>query len=69
MLWPGETFVDFAHGLNTSIRELRGALSHTERKGKAATPGFLRRGLLMNLPDDFDPHDRATRSRTDPACD
>jgi hypothetical protein len=34
MLWPGETFVDFAHGLNTSIRELRGALSDTERRGR-----------------------------------
>jgi TolB-like protein/DNA-binding winged helix-turn-helix (wHTH) protein/Tfp pilus assembly protein PilF len=26
-LWPAETFVDFEHGLNTSIKELRGILS------------------------------------------
>jgi TolB-like protein/Tfp pilus assembly protein PilF len=26
-LWPAETFVDFEHGLNTSIKELRGLLS------------------------------------------
>jgi DNA-binding winged helix-turn-helix (wHTH) protein len=27
LLWPAETFVDFEHGLNTSIKELRGLLS------------------------------------------
>jgi eukaryotic-like serine/threonine-protein kinase len=27
LLWSAETFVDFEHGLNTSIKELRGALS------------------------------------------
>ena len=27
MLWPAETFVDFEHGLNTSIKELRQILS------------------------------------------
>lgn len=27
LLWPGQTFVDFEHGLNNSIRELRGVLS------------------------------------------
>ncbi|MBV9147887.1 MAG: winged helix-turn-helix domain-containing protein [Acidobacteria bacterium] len=27
MLWSSDTFVDFEHGLNTSIKELRGALS------------------------------------------
>ena len=27
LLWPGETFVDFEHGLNTAIRELRGLLN------------------------------------------
>lgn len=26
-LWPSETFVDFEHGLNTAIKELRGALN------------------------------------------
>src|SRR5260370_1947703 len=27
LLWSAETFVDFEHGLNTSIKELRGVLS------------------------------------------
>lgn len=27
LLWPAETFVDFEHGLNTSIKELRGLLN------------------------------------------
>ena len=27
LLWPEETFVDFEHGLNTAIKELRGALN------------------------------------------
>jgi len=27
LLWPVETFVDFEHGLNTAIKELRGALN------------------------------------------
>ena len=26
-VWPSDTFVDFEHGLNTAIKELRGALS------------------------------------------
>src|SRR5262250_1265439 len=26
-LWPAETFVDFEHGLNTAIKELRGLLN------------------------------------------
>jgi len=29
LLWSSETFVDFEHGLNTSIKELRGVLSDT----------------------------------------
>jgi hypothetical protein len=68
MLWPGETFVDFAHGLNTSIRELRGALSDTERRGRPL-PQIPPTRPLYDLPDDFDPHDHATRCRTDPARD
>jgi Tol biopolymer transport system component/DNA-binding winged helix-turn-helix (wHTH) protein len=32
MLWPAETFVDFEHGLNTSIKELRRILSDSARK-------------------------------------
>lgn len=31
-LWPSDTFVDFEHGLNTAIRELRGVLSDTASK-------------------------------------
>src|SRR5579863_3386185 len=27
MLWPAETFVDFEHGLNTSVKELRKILN------------------------------------------
>ena len=29
LLWPKETFVDFEHGLNAAISELRGVLSDT----------------------------------------
>ena len=29
MLWSAETFVDFEHSLNTSIKELRGVLCDT----------------------------------------
>jgi eukaryotic-like serine/threonine-protein kinase len=35
-LWPAETFVDFEHGLNTSIKELRGLLSDS-----AAEPRYI----------------------------
>jgi DNA-binding winged helix-turn-helix (wHTH) protein len=31
-LWPAETFVDFEHGLNTSIKELRRVLSDSARR-------------------------------------
>jgi Tol biopolymer transport system component/DNA-binding winged helix-turn-helix (wHTH) protein len=32
LLWPAETFVDFEHGLNTSIKELRQILSDSARQ-------------------------------------
>jgi len=32
LLWSAETFVDFEHGLNTSIKELRGVLSDSASK-------------------------------------
>ena len=32
ILWPAETFVDFEHGLNTSIKELRQILSDSASK-------------------------------------
>jgi DNA-binding winged helix-turn-helix (wHTH) protein len=35
-LWPAETFVDFDHGLNTSIRKLRAALGD-----EAETPQYI----------------------------
>lgn len=36
MLWPEETFVDFEHGLNTSIKELRHAL-----RDSASSPRYI----------------------------
>lgn len=33
-LWPAETFVDFDHGLNSSVRRLRDALSDSAQKPK-----------------------------------
>src|SRR5258708_21460176 len=36
VLWPAETFVDFEHGLNTSVKELRRALSDS-----ASEPRFI----------------------------
>jgi cholera toxin transcriptional activator len=35
-LWPGDTFVDFDHGLNTAVNKLREALSDT-----ASNPRFV----------------------------
>jgi DNA-binding winged helix-turn-helix (wHTH) protein len=35
-LWPGDTFVDFDHGLNTAINRLRTAL-----RDSAANPRFI----------------------------
>ncbi len=35
-LWPSDTFVDFEHGLNTSVKELRGVLGDS-----AAEPRFI----------------------------
>lgn len=36
LLWPEETFVDFEHGLNTSIKELRAALNDS-----ASAPRYI----------------------------
>ena len=36
-LWPGETFVDFDHGLNNSVKRIRDALGDS-----AETPVTLR---------------------------
>jgi hypothetical protein len=58
MLWPGETFVDFAHGLNTSIRELPRRAQRYRTKGKALPPDSSD-DLFINLLDDF----RLPRSR------
>ncbi len=33
-VWPSDTFVDFEHGLNTAIKELRGALSDSATEPK-----------------------------------
>ena len=35
-MWPSNTFVDFEHGLNTAIKELRGKLSDS-----AASPRYI----------------------------
>jgi TolB-like protein/DNA-binding winged helix-turn-helix (wHTH) protein/Flp pilus assembly protein TadD len=49
MLWTAETFVDFEHGLNTSIKELRGVLSDS-----ASEPRYIetlpRRGYRFIAP-------------------
>jgi TolB-like protein/DNA-binding winged helix-turn-helix (wHTH) protein/Tfp pilus assembly protein PilF len=34
LLWSAETFVDFEHGLNTSIKELRGVLSDSANENR-----------------------------------
>jgi cholera toxin transcriptional activator len=48
-LWPGDTFVDFDHGLNTAVNKLREALSDV-----AANPRFVqtvaRRGYRFIAP-------------------
>jgi cholera toxin transcriptional activator len=48
-LWPGDTFVDFDHGLNTAVNKLREALSDT-----ASNPRFVqtvaRRGYRFIAP-------------------
>lgn len=48
-LWPGDTFVDFEHGVNSAINRLRDALSD-----KAANPRFIetlaRRGYRFLAP-------------------
>jgi DNA-binding winged helix-turn-helix (wHTH) protein len=48
-LWPADTFVDFDHGLNTAINQVRGALGD-----EAANPRFIqtlpRRGYRFLVP-------------------
>ena len=48
-LWPGETFIDFDHGLNAAVRRLRDALNDN-----AETPRFVetlpRRGYRFIAP-------------------
>ena len=36
LLWPKETFVDFEHGLNAAVSELRGVLNDT-----ASNPRYI----------------------------
>src|SRR4051794_20766931 len=51
-LWPGDTFVDFDHGLNTAINKLREVLSDS-----SATPKYIetlpRRGYRFLAPVEF----------------
>jgi TolB-like protein/DNA-binding winged helix-turn-helix (wHTH) protein/Tfp pilus assembly protein PilF len=53
LLWSAETFVDFEHGLNTSIKELRGVLSDS-----ASEPRYIetlpKLGYRMIAPVDAD---------------
>lgn len=48
-VWPGDTFVDFDHGLNTAVNQVRGALGDN-----AANPRFIqtlpRRGYRFLVP-------------------
>ena len=50
-LWPGDTFVDFEHGLNAAVRRLREVLGDT-----ADNPRFVetipRRGYRLVAPTD-----------------
>jgi TolB-like protein/DNA-binding winged helix-turn-helix (wHTH) protein/Tfp pilus assembly protein PilF len=52
-LWPSDTFVDFEHGLNTSVKELRGVLgdSATEPRYIETLP---RLGYRLIVPVDVD---------------
>jgi Tol biopolymer transport system component/DNA-binding winged helix-turn-helix (wHTH) protein len=54
MLWPGETFVDFERGLNTSVKELRRALSDS-----AGEPRYIetlpKLGYRMIVPVEAEP--------------
>jgi TolB-like protein/DNA-binding winged helix-turn-helix (wHTH) protein/Tfp pilus assembly protein PilF len=52
-LWPSDTFVDFEHGLNTSVKELRGVLgdSATEPRYIETLP---RLGYRLMVPVDVD---------------
>jgi len=53
LLWSAETFVDFEHGLNTSIKELRGVLSDS-----ASEPRYIetlpKLGYRMIVPVEVD---------------
>jgi Tol biopolymer transport system component/DNA-binding winged helix-turn-helix (wHTH) protein len=55
-LWPGDTFVDFEHGLNAAVKRLRDALDDS-----AGTPRFIetmpRRGYRFIAALDADAHD------------
>ena len=54
ILWPGDTFVDFDHGLNKAIARLREALDDSK-----AVPGLIqtipRRGYRLNAEVDWIP--------------
>jgi len=58
-LWPSDTFVDFDHGLNTAINQLRNALGDS-----AANPRFIqtlpRRGYRFIAPVEIAAHAGAT---------
>jgi DNA-binding winged helix-turn-helix (wHTH) protein len=63
-LWPGETFVDFEHGLNTAVRKLRQALDDS-----ADSPRYVetlaRRGYRLVAPLEA-PHSRPVATESGP---
>ena len=61
-LWSSDTFVDFDHGLNTAINQLRGALNDS-----AANPRFIqtlpRKGYRFIAPVEIIARERSVASR------
>ena len=49
LLWPAETFVDFEHGLNTAIKELRGLLNDSVSEPRYVET-LPKLGYRMNVP-------------------
>lgn len=64
-LWSADTFVDFDHGLNTAINQLRGALGDA-----AANPRFIqtlpRRGYRFIAPVELVSRERGANEPTSP---
>src|SRR5258708_6177232 len=65
LLWSAETFVDFEHGLNTSIKELRGVLSDS-----ASEPRYIetlrKLGYRMIVPVEANQPPQVTEANATP---